>query len=210
MSSQLVASVADGSPRARAELESRFASAWSAPDRAEGHELLDALASAAAASPHALEALITVLQTNRVAQPAIRRFIIDADDIDDIEQATMAQVALKVEQFDGRSKFATWVFTVAGNEAKMMLRSRQRRPQTGDAVPEIGYLARLSTILGQRDEIERALAALPEDLRAVLIAREVEQLDYDEIAAHLELPIGTVRSRLHRARSVLAAQLRTS
>ena len=130
----------------------------------------------------------------------------DEDDADDVTQRVLVRLHERLADWEGRARFTTWLHQVATNEAKMLIRSRSRRPITtnDDRIPEIGYLARLSTLVGDRDVIDRALRALPDLYREVLLLREVEQLGYDEIADRLEVPIGTVRSRLAKARQLLA------
>lgn len=202
----LVQSLVDGSSAARSQVE-RFYRSLRASNDEGAHELMDALADAAKQSAPAMETLLGLVQQHSLAVPAIRRVLINPADVDDTEQAALASVALRLNQFDGRSRFTTWLYTVASNEAKSLLRMRSRRPATGAELPETGYLAHLSTLLGQRDMIDRALEQLPEKFREVLIAREVRQLDYEEIAATLDLPVGTVRSRLHRARELMATSI---
>lgn len=171
-------------------------------------QLIDDLAAAASTSLDAMEVLLGLIQSHRLAQPGIRRLVVNEADVDDIEQAVLAVVALKVAQFRGDARFTTWLHQVASNEAKMFVRSKSRRPvETVVAAPERGYLARLSSIVGDRDVIERALDALPHHYRETLILRELEQLDYVEIAARLDLPVGTVRSRLHKARALMAREI---
>lgn len=171
-------------------------------------DLLDQLASAAKESPRGLELLLRVVRNEGLARPAIRRILVNAEDVDDVEQATLACVAVRLSTFEGRSRFTTWVHAIAGNEAKLFLRARSRRPVADHQPVEEAYLARLSTLLGERDAILRAVERLPPSYREVLIAREVDGYDYAEISSALELPIGTVRSRLHRARELVAGQLR--
>lgn len=174
-------------------------------------DLLDELAKSAVSNDQSLETLLSIIITNGLARPAIRRILISAQDVEDAEQRTLASVALGLGGFEQRSRFTTWLHTVASNEAKMLVRSRSRRPEDPtdrDYMPEAPFLARLSTILGDRDLVERALAALPDDKRQVLVLRDVEGLDYQEISDHLDIPIGTVRSRLSRAREALAVLVR--
>lgn len=90
----------------------------------------------------------------------------------------------------------------------MLIRSRERRPSTPVADPEPApFLARLSTLVADRDLIDRALGELPDTYRRPLELREIDGLDYEEIAATLDINIGTVRSRLNRGRSMLASAL---
>lgn len=201
----LVADVVAGRTGARQNLDAEYRRR-----RLEGDEssLVDELAAAASDSPEALEVLLGLIQLHQLAQPAIRRLVVNETDVDDIDQAVLAVVALKVAQYRGEARFTTWLHQVASNEAKMFIRTRSRRPTTSTTeLPERGYLARLSSILGDRDAIARALQALPNHYRETLVLREVKQLDYQEIAARLDVPIGTVRSRLHKARELMALEL---
>ncbi|MEE8600793.1 sigma-70 family RNA polymerase sigma factor [Euzebya tangerina] len=194
----------DGSGAALAHVRDAFDGWWVEHDP-KGKQLLDALAAAAGTSPHALAALLMTLDRHRVARPALHRVLIAPTDIDEAEQATLAAVALGIGQFDGRSAFTTWLHTVASNEARMVLRSRQRRPAEPVAEPTPApFLARLSSVLADRDLITRTLATLPETQAEPIRLRELEGLEYEEIARRLDIPIGTVRSRLSRARAALA------
>lgn len=201
----VVEDVVGGRAGARARLENEY---QLLRGRSADGPLLDRLAVAAATSPAALEALLGLIRANRLAQPAIRRLVVDETDVDDVEQAVLAVVALKVSQFRGEARFTTWLHRVAGNEAKMFIRARLRRPPAaGSESPERGYLARLSSVIGNRDVVERALDAIPEHYRVALVLREVEHLGYEEIADRLDVPVGTVRSRLHKARELMAREI---
>ncbi len=168
-------------------------------------ELLDRLAT----DGHT-DAVLRTIEQHRLARPALHRFLIDADDIEDAEQATLVAVGLRLDQFEATSRFTTWLHQIATNEAKMLIRARERRPSTAVAEPETApFLARLSTMLADRDLVDRALAGLPDDLRRTITLREIDGLDYADIAAKLGVEVGTVRSRLHRARAQLVEQLRS-
>jgi RNA polymerase sigma-70 factor, ECF subfamily len=196
----------DGATRRR--IVTNFEAWWS--NRAiEARELLHDLAVRARSSADATDVLLELLDRHGVARPAIRRLLISEQDVDDAEQATLAVVATRLDQFEGRAQFTTWLHQVATNESKMLIRSRSRRPAVPLADSEPApFLARLSTIFADRDLVERALAQLPEPFREVITLREVHRLDYDEIAAQLDVPVGTVRSRLSRARALLVDSLR--
>lgn len=186
----------------------RFPAWWAERDPAAS-ELLDELARRGRNDAEALDLLLTLVVRHRIARPALHRTLIDQNDIADAEQATLAAVAMRLDRFDGRSRFTTWLHAIADNEAKMLIRSRERRPSTPTDQPEVApFLARLSTILADRDVIDRALAGLPDRLRRPLELRELDGLDYAEIAATLEIEIGTVRSRLSRGRAELVTILR--
>ncbi len=192
---------------AEEELALAFARWWSEHDP-QGHELLDSLA-AAAHQPDALALLLRLVDDHQLSRPAIRRVLIDETDVADAEQATLAVVGLRVGSFEGRARFTTWLHQIALNESRMLVRSRERRPATpiAELPAETAYLARLSTLVAQRDALERAVAELPEASREVFVLREGEGLSYDEIAMSLAVPVGTVRSRLNRARAALAQTL---
>ena len=125
----------------------------------------------------------------------------------------------KLDTFEGHAAFSTWLFRIAVNAAFTHLRKRKRQriitgsgPQTfepPDLRPEADPAARL-----ERDEaqqlVRNSLDSLPDDYRIVLILKEMEGYRYDEIAELTGVPIGTVRSRLHRARCELREKLRVA
>lgn len=167
-------------------------------------DLLDALAVGGHTDP-----LLRAIERHGLARPALYRLLIDANDIAEAEQSVLVAVGLRLDQFAGSSRFSTWLHQVAINEAKMLIRSRERRPATPVADPDSSpFLARLSTMLADRDLVDRALAELPDDLRRTITLREIDGLDYAEIANELDIEVGTVRSRLHRGRAQLVDELR--
>lgn len=117
-------------------------------------------------------------------------------------------------RFDGRSRFSTWVYRVATNTCLDELRRRKRRPVVGlpehDGVvldiPSDGEAA-VDHEVATRMEIDTALAELPEEFRAAVVLRDLCQLDYAEISEVLEIPAGTVRSRIARGRKQLAERI---
>ena len=207
--SQLIAQLVDGSRSARRVIDEEIDRSLAGPG---GGELIDQLASAAGTSPAALEALLGTIQRHGLAQAAIRSLLTDEDDVDDVEQSVLAVVAFRVGGFRGDARFTTWLHRVARNEALMLLRTRSRRPATdtigdGPEPIQVGYLGRLSSLVGDRDLVDRALDALPTPYREVLVLREVDGLEYAEIARRLDIAVGTVRSRLHKARELVAGNL---
>jgi RNA polymerase sigma-70 factor (ECF subfamily) len=205
----LVDEIVDGAgPSTRATFETAFAQAWADRDPEAG-AALDRLATSAARSPHALDLLLTLAYDHRLARSAIRRVLIAEQDVEEAEHAALAVIALRVDDFRGDASFTTWLHRVAANEAKMLVRARSRRlPVASREHDERGYLARLSTLVGNRDVVQRVLDSLPDHYRQVLVLREIDGLGYDEIAAQLDVPVGTVRSRLSKARALAASRVR--
>ena len=199
---------AAGARRAGDQLGELFAEWYAARDE-RVHTGLDSLAMNAPSNESALEVLLILVDRHGLARPALRRILLDPEDLDNAEQSTLAVVGMKIAQYNGAARFLTWLHQVASNEAKLLIRSRDRRPSSAVAEPPVApFVARLSTILADRDVVERALGELPADFRRPLELREVDGLDYAEIAAVLEVPVGTVRSRLSRARTALMVSLR--
>lgn len=133
------------------------------------------------------------------------RIIINDSDAEDATQSALISIVRALPSFDHRSRFSTWVYRIATNAALDELRRIRRR-----AVPHDDSAF---TVLSSNDEtpavdarldVTRALRHLPEDHRVVLVLRHVADLEYDEIAVILDIPVGTVRSRLSRARAQLA------
>jgi RNA polymerase sigma-70 factor, ECF subfamily len=138
----------------------------------------------------------------------------DRQDADDATQEALLAVVRGLPRFDGRAAFSTWVYRVATNACLDELRRRRRRPEpvaedhpglAGPAATEdpADGAVRSDT----REDLRAALADLPEEFRAPVVLRDVLDLDYAEIAEVLELPPGTVRSRIARGRARLADAL---
>ncbi len=138
----------------------------------------------------------------------------DADALDATQEALIA-IVRGLPRFDGRSAFTTWAHRVATNACLDELRRRGRRPVPGidPAVLEAGASRRddapgLASVTADRLDIDAALANLSEEFRAPVVLRDQLGMDYAEIAEVLEIPPGTVRSRIARGRAALAAELR--
>jgi len=137
----------------------------------------------------------------------------DADAADAAQEALIA-IVRNLERFDGRSSFGTWVYRIATNASLDELRRRRRRPILG--VTDDDH-ARQDLIdadagvrvegLGDRMALDAALREIADDYRVPVVLRDVADLDYAEIAAILDIPIGTVKSRIARGRHALAAAL---
>jgi len=142
----------------------------------------------------------------------------DADAADATQEALLA-IVRGLRNFDGRAKFATWSYRVAMNASLDELRRRRRRPQTGigddigtalesrpSAPGDVG--ADPATTVTASADIDAALATLSPEYRAAVVLRDLAGLDYAEIAEVLDIPPGTVRSRIARGRAALADVLR--
>ncbi len=146
-----------------------------------------------------------------------RRVTGNATDAADATQEALMAIARGIGRFDGTSAFTTWAYRVATNASLDELRRRGRRPLPTDddalatAVgtgPRHGSSATVSAAdVEARVDIDRALATLPPEWRAALVLRDLCGLDYAEIAEVLDIPGGTVRSRIARARAALAPVL---
>jgi RNA polymerase sigma-70 factor (ECF subfamily) len=133
----------------------------------------------------------------------------DADAADACQDALIA-IVRNLGKFDRRSRFSTWSYRVAVNASLDELRRRRRRPQPTDVQLETARTptsADPSTSVVDRLTLDAALATLSPDFRAAVVLRDVAGLDYAEIAAALDIPPGTVRSRIARGRAALADEL---
>ena len=139
-----------------------------------------------------------------------RRILLNDSDADDATQNAMIAIVRGYESFDGRSAFSTWVYRIATNAALDELRRRRRRPLSlfsndgqqvdiADTHSDDRQLA-----FEASDYLAQGLAQIPEEFRVALVLRDVADLDYEEISQVLNIPIGTVRSRIARGRGRLA------
>ena len=145
----------------------------------------------------------------------VSRYITDPSEVEDVTQEAFIKAYRAIDKFRGDSAFYTWLYRIAANAAKNHLVSRRRRPGADATIEdaELGQQAELLADVGTPEAVamgeelaalvEEALAALPEELRAALTLREFEGLSYDDIAAVLDCPVGTVRSRIFRAREAI-------
>jgi RNA polymerase sigma-70 factor (ECF subfamily) len=162
-----------------------------------------------------------VLKYQQRVANLIARYIRDAAEVADVTQEAFIRAYRALPSFRGESAFYTWLYRIAINTAKNYLVAQDRRPPGSDVdaeeaeqldlgvrmkdqtTPE-NYLQEEEIVLAIRD----ALEALPEDLRTAITLRELEGLSYEEIAKAMECPIGTVRSRIFRAREAIDARLK--
>jgi RNA polymerase sigma-70 factor, ECF subfamily len=170
------------------------------------------VAAAQGGDRHALDTLLR-RHYDRI-HAVCRRIAGSSRDADDAAQEAMIGIVRGLPRFDGRAQFSTWVYRIATNAALDELRRRKRRPAL-TLVDEEGQAAEAADPLAERQveasverlSIDAALDDLPEDFRVAVVLRDVADLDYAEIAVTLGIPVGTVKSRIARGRSQLAAAL---
>lgn len=148
----------------------------------------------------------------QVIQPRVMRIcgrmLPCPEDAEEACQDALVKVATRLHQFQGRSRFTTWLHSVASNAARETYRSLKRRAaeRPVDDMPTAADPRTTSVIAGSRLDLLEALDTLesvqPELVEAVVL-RDVSELDYTEIARVLDVPLGTVKSRIHRARQEL-------
>lgn len=163
-----------------------------------------------------------VLKYQHKVVKLVMRYVRNPADAEDIAQEAFVKAFRALPQFRGDSAFYTWLYRIAINTAKNAVVSRDRSPidydldlQNPDESYDMhGRLKDSETpeALVLTDEIRgtvnAAIDALPEDLRTAIVLRELEGLSYEEIAATMECPVGTVRSRIFRAREAIDRRLR--
>ena len=137
-------------------------------------------------------------------------------DADDLAQETFVRAFRGLRRFRGESSFRNWLYRIAANAARSRRGQRARQAAVWDERLEAGDLAErhpasagssVEQTVMQRQALDRALASLPAQMRAAVVLRDVEGLDYREIAAALGIPVGTVMSRIFRARRLLRPML---
>ncbi len=138
-----------------------------------------------------------------------RRMTGDAADGADACQEALIAIVRGLPRFDARSSFATWAYRVATNASLDELRRRRRRPEPGLPAEWSGTAAvpDASDGLATRLAVDAALMTVPADFRAPVVLRDFSGLSYEEIAEVLEIPVGTVRSRIARGRAAVAEVL---
>ena len=159
---------------------------------------------------------LLVLKYQHRVRAIVSRYIQDHAEVDDVVQESFIKAYRALGDFRGDSQFYTWLYRIAVNTAKNFLVARSRRPPASDVDLEdaehfVGNegLIDLDTPenLAQGDElravVEAAIRALPEDLRVAITLREFEGLSYEDIASVMGCPVGTVRSRIFRAREAI-------
>lgn len=161
------------------------------------------------------------LRYQHKVQALLGRYLARHQDVEDIAQETFIKAYRALPRFRGESAFYTWLYRIAVNTAKNHLATRHQRVQTVELDAEDADGGELAAALRQEDGpedtaradelkegIDAAIAALPEDLRSALTLREFNGLSYAQIAEVLDCPVGTVRSRIFRAREAVDLAIR--
>jgi RNA polymerase sigma factor RpoE len=169
---------------------------------------------------HAFDQLVGKYQ--RKLGRLLSRFIRDPSEVEDVTQEAFIKAYRALPQFRGDSAFYTWLYRIGINTAKNYLVSQGRRAPTSteydaeeaESFEDASQLRDINTpeslLLSKQigQTINTAIDALPEELRSAIVLREIEGLSYEEIASMMDCPIGTVRSRIFRAREAVANKLR--
>jgi len=169
---------------------------------------------------------LLVVKYQRRIERLIARMVRDVDLVEDIAQETFIRAYRALPNFRGESAFYTWLYRIAVNTAKKAMVSLKRDPllteaAMGSSDDDGDEGSRLDndasdgetpeSLMASRqiaDTVNAAISALSEDLRQAITLREIEGLSYEEIAEVMDCPIGTVRSRIFRAREAIATRLR--
>lgn len=165
---------------------------------------------------------LLVAKYQRKLSRLLSRFIRDPAEVEDVAQEAFVKAYRALPSFRGDSAFYTWLYRIGINTAKNHLVAMGRRAPTttefdadeaetfedGDQLRDINTPESLMMTRQIGETVNAAMDALPEELRTAIALREIEGLSYDEIAAIMNCPIGTVRSRIFRAREAIAAKLR--
>ena len=151
----------------------------------------------------------------------VSRYVTDPADAMDIAQEAFIKAYRAIDRFRGDSAFYTWLYRIAINTAKNWLVARKRRPPASDIDAADAEQYDMDSRLKEhgtpenefmREEIKRTvfetIAGLPEDLRTAIMLREMEGMSYEDIAVTMDCPIGTVRSRIFRAREAIDEKLK--
>ncbi len=168
---------------------------------------------------------LLVVKYQRRIERLIARMVRDTDLVDDIAQETFIRAYRALHQFRGDAQFYTWLYRIAVNTAKKALVDLRRNPvltegamrgnadedETSTVEKELISDETPETVLAAKEiaeTVNAAMEALPDDLRQAVTLREIEGLSYDDIATVMGCPIGTVRSRIFRAREAISAKVK--
>ena len=159
---------------------------------------------------------LLVIRHQNMVMNIVSRYVKNSGDVADVTQEAFIKAYRALPNFRGESAFYTWLYRIAVNSAKNYLTSQGRKPPASDVDASEADYYDGSDALKENNSPERALLsdelqqklftaidALPEDLRSAITLREIEGLSYEEIATVMECPVGTVRSRIFRAREAI-------
>ncbi len=163
---------------------------------------------------------VLVLKYQHKIVNLVTRYVKDSDEALDVAQEAFIKAYRALPRFRGDSAFYTWLYRIAVNTAKNHLVAAKRRPMDYDLdlqdPEQYEMQARLKDVdtpeaVSLKDEvhetIETTIRELPEDLRTAILLREVEGMSYEEIAEAMDCPVGTVRSRIFRAREAISNRI---
>lgn len=167
---------------------------------------------------------LLVLKYQRRIQRLIGRMVRDVDLVEDIAQETFIRAYRALHQFRGDAQFYTWLYRIAVNTAKKSLLDLKRNPTVSENFPDSDEEGETSwrkaeptsgetpeSVLAAKEiatVVNAALDDLPSDLKLAISLREIDGLSYEEIASAMDCPIGTVRSRIFRAREAVSAKVK--
>ncbi|MCX7053829.1 MAG: RNA polymerase sigma factor RpoE [Proteobacteria bacterium] len=164
---------------------------------------------------------LLVLKYQHKVIKLVARLLRDPTEAEDVAQEAFVKAYRALGSFRGDSAFYTWLYRIAVNTARNSIASRQRRPLDYEVElsesEQNNVAARLkhddtpeATVLSEeiRQTVNEAIGQLPEDLRTAIVLREIEGLSYEEIATAMDCPVGTVRSRIFRAREAIDRALK--
>ena len=164
---------------------------------------------------------ILVLKYQQRVANLIGRYTRDNSEVLDVTQDAFLKAYRALPGFRGESAFYTWIYRIAVNTAKNHLMAQGRRPPGDDVEAEVAEQMDMGFKLREvatpeaellsdeiADTVQAALDGLPEDLRTAIVLREFEGMSYEDIAITMDCPIGTVRSRIFRAREAIDKRLR--
>lgn len=184
----------------------------------EGDDDLDLVRRTQQGDKRAFDLL--VLKYQQKVAGVVSRYLRDQADIQDVVQESFIKAYRALPNFRGDSAFYTWIYRIAINTAKNFLVSKSRRPPVRDVDAEVAEQLDVGERLKSRDtpedqlmmqEVERAvwraINTLPDELRTAITLREIDGMSYEEIAQVMECPVGTVRSRIFRAREIIDSAL---
>jgi len=159
---------------------------------------------------------LLVLRYQQRVAAVLGRYNLSPEELMDITQETFIRAYRSIDKFRGDSKFYTWLYRIAINTAKNHLIAKSRRPPDVDIdISEITSALKItsgpeSEFEGEKlnEVVEMAISKLPQELKVAIIMREYEGMSYEDISSIMECPIGTVRSRIFRAREAIEKEIK--